>query len=71
MPTAAEIQARIDALEAQVAAFAGIKATSFGDQTTTFDLEGAHKELARLRQQLAQAEGSNTTRYGAFSKGLC
>jgi hypothetical protein len=70
MPTAAEIQTRIDNLEAQIAAFAGIKATSFGDQTTTFDLDGAHKELARLRAQLAQAESTPTTRFAAFSKGL-
>ena len=68
--TAAEIQARIDALETRIAGFAGIKGTTFADQSTSFDYDGAVKELSRLRQALVAAGSSSTTRYAATSKGL-
>ena len=69
--TPAEIQARIDALEAKVAAFAGVRATTFADQSTQFDYDSAMRELARLRASLALSKaGGSTTRYAATSKGL-
>lgn len=68
--TAAEIAAAIAALETRIASFAGIRGTSFGDQSTSFDYEGAVKELSRLRQALATAAGTPTTRYAATSKGV-
>jgi len=72
MATSADLATRITALEARIATFAGVSATSIGDQSTNFDLEGAQKELARLRGELALATATSgtRTRYGAFSKGL-
>jgi hypothetical protein len=70
--TPAEITARIAVLEERLAASAGIRATTIGDQSTTFDYDGAVKELARLRQELAlsTAGSGTTTRLAAFSKGV-
>lgn len=72
MASAADIQARITALEQRLAASAGVRGTMIGDQSTTFDYEGGVKELARLRHELAQVASAtgSTTRYVATSKGL-
>jgi hypothetical protein len=72
MATSAQLTDRIEALETRIATFAGVKASAFGDQSTTFDLEGAQAELARLRNELAltTATSGTRTRYAAFSKGL-
>lgn len=71
MPTAAEISARILEIEERLAVFAGVKQTTFGDQSTSFDAEGAHKELARLRLELgAVSETRRTFRVAAFDKGV-
>jgi hypothetical protein len=59
-------QADIDALKAQIAAFAGVKSTTFADQSTTFDHEAALKQLAIME---AAVNGSRT-RYAATSKGI-
>lgn len=67
--TAAEIQAKIDALNAKIETFAGIRSTSFSDQSTTFSLQDAHEELARLQQLLAVAQRGGSTRYAVTSKG--
>lgn len=69
MATPAEIQAQIDALEERITAFAGIRGTAFSDQSTTFSIDDAHKELARLRAKLANAQSQSTTRYATTSKG--
>jgi hypothetical protein len=65
----AAIQAKIDALEAKVAQFAGIRGTAFGDQSTQFSIDDAHKELARLRGELATAASTSRVRYIATDKG--
>ncbi len=71
MPTNPYTQADIDALRAKIARFAGVKATSFGDQSTTFDLEGARALLQQMEAEVSQVAGTRTkTRYAAFSKGL-
>ena len=63
-------QADIDELRAKIKSFAGVRGTSFGDQSTTFDLEGALKLLALMEQEVAAAAGRSTTRYVATSKGV-
>lgn len=60
-------QADIDALRAKILAFAGIKNTTFADQSTTFDFEGAQKLLADMEAEVA---GGSRTRYAATSKGV-
>jgi len=67
--SAAEIQVKIDELEARIASFAGVRSTQFADQATQFSLEDAHRELARLQQQLSQATRGSSTRYAATRKG--
>lgn len=69
MASASEIQTLITALEAKIAKFAGVRATAFGDQSTQFSLEDAHKELARLRGELAAASAASRVRYVAHDKG--
>lgn len=68
--TAAEIQALITALEAKIATFAGVRQVTFSDQSTSFSLDDAHKELARLQALLALANRNSTTRYASTSKGV-
>jgi hypothetical protein len=69
VPTPAAIQASIDALEAKIAQFAGVRSSRFSDQATEFSLDDAHKELARLRGELAAAASSPRIRYVATDKG--
>lgn len=68
--TEAELQSKIDALNARIATFAGVRNQTFQDQGTTFSLDDAHKELARLEQLLSQARRNSTTRYAASRKGF-
>jgi len=69
--TAAQITTRITELEERIAAFSGVKSTSFGDQSTTFDMEGALRDLARLRTELATATATDGRyRLAATSKGV-
>jgi hypothetical protein len=63
----ADDQAYLDALKARRAQFAGIKQTTFSDQSTTFDPDGLDKEIARLERLLS---GVSRTRYAATSKGV-
>ena len=71
MPTESEIQALITALELRIASFAGVRSNTFSDQSMTFSLEDAHRELARLRGLLlVSTNGGSTTRYAATSKGV-
>jgi len=63
-------QDQIDALRLKIATFAGVKSTQFGDQATSFDLEGALKLLSIMEQEVAAAAGTGRTRYAATSKGL-
>lgn len=64
-------QTDIDTLEAKIKKFAGVKSTTFSDQSTVFDLEGAQALLAEMRRSVEATNGrSTTTRYAAFSKGL-
>lgn len=68
--TAAEITTRIAALEARIAVFAGVSEHRFSDQSTRYDLDAAHKELARLKELLSLTENSTgRTRYAVVSKG--
>jgi hypothetical protein len=68
MPT--DLQVKIDALEARIAAFAGVRGTAIGDQSATFDYDAAVRELTRLKQLQTVAASGSTTRFAAFSKGL-
>lgn len=69
--TAAELNTQITALETRIATFAGITRTTFADQATDFDLDAAHRELARLRRSLdALATTPTRTRFAATSKGV-
>ena len=70
--SASEIQAQIDAIEARVATFAGVRETTYEGQTTIFSFTDAQAELARLRSMLAAAQSStgSTTRYAAVNKGF-
>jgi len=70
LPTQSEILASIAAVEARIASFAGVRSNTFSDQSVTFSLDDAHKELARLRGLLTAASGGSTTRYAATSKGV-
>jgi hypothetical protein len=60
-------QADLDELDEKIKAIEAVKATSFGDQSTTFrDLD----ELLKLRAVMAQSlTGAVRTRYAATSKG--
>lgn len=61
-------QADIDSLRQKMAAFAGIRATSIDNQSTTFDYEAAEKLLARMEREV---NGTTTrTRYAATRKGV-
>lgn len=60
-------QAQIDALRTKINAFAGVRATSFGDQSTTFDMESA---LALLERMEREVNGTVRTRYAVVNKGL-
>lgn len=71
MATAAEIQARIDAIDAALADVAVVKSTAFSDQSTVFrDLDEIAKERARLVAQLAVSQGTQRTRYAAFDRNI-
>lgn len=61
-------QADIDELKAKIKAFAGVKNTTFADQSTTFDLEGAKATLAMMEADVAGRV--SRTRYAATSKGI-
>lgn len=69
MASESEIRAKIAALEANIAKFAGVRATAFADQQMTFSLDDAHKELARLRGELAAVSSTPRVRYIAHDKG--
>jgi hypothetical protein len=63
----ADDQDYLDTLKARRAQFAGIRSTTFSDQSTTFDNEALDKEIARVERVLA---GGSRTRYAATSKGV-
>lgn len=65
MLTAAQIQARIDAIRLQLSKQAGLKGTQFADQAVQFDNEDLRKELAGLEA----LQANNGTRLAGFSKG--
>ena len=72
MATAAQLTTRIASLEERIATIAGVDSTSIGDQSTSFDLEGAQRQLALWRAELAQLQSTtgSRTRYAAFDKGV-
>jgi hypothetical protein len=61
-------QADLDAIDAEIATIRTVKATTTGDQSTTFrDLD----ELYRERERIARAiTGGSRTRYASVSKGF-
>lgn len=64
-------QADVDALDVKIAAAGAVKATTFGDQSTTFrDLDEMLKLRALMVQSIAAAAGRSTTRYAATRKGV-
>lgn len=74
MADAASLSSQIAVLESRLTAFAGIRSTTMGDQSTTFDYDWGIKELARLRNELATVTatttGTSRTRYAVTSKGF-
>lgn len=67
--TQAQIQEQLTTLYARRAASAGVRNTTFSDQSTTFDNEGLEKIIASLEQQLAAFTRGSSTRYASTSKG--
>lgn len=65
-------QADIDALEARIKTFGGVQQSSFGDQSTTFDLAGAQTLLATMKRELAAASstGHPRIRFAATRKDV-
>ena len=64
-------QADLDALDAEIAKVRLVKATSFGDQSTTFrDVDDLLKLRAQLQAQIRATAQTSSTRYAATSKGL-
>lgn len=65
-------QADLDALDAEIAVIRTVKATSTGDQSTTFrDLDDLLKLRALMAQSVASATaGVPRTRYATVSKGV-
>lgn len=63
-------QADIDALREKIKAVGPVRGTSFGDQTTTFDLDAGLKLLALMEREVAAAAGQPTTRYVTTAKGV-
>lgn len=59
-------QADIDALKARIAQFGGVRESSFGDQSTTFDQDAAMKLLEKMEREVAG--GVARTRYATTSK---
>lgn len=63
----ADDQAYLDELKAKRRAMAGIRQTTFDNQSTTFDQEALDREISRVERVLA---GTSRTRYAATSKGV-
>lgn len=64
-------QADLDALDAEIAAIRTAKATSSGDQSTTFrDLDELLTLRAVMQSSITTAAGQTRTRYAATSKGV-
>lgn len=64
-----DLQTELDELRARRRKTAGIRSTTFSDQSTTFDAEGLDRRIAQLEQQLAATAGRSTTRYVSTTKG--
>lgn len=65
----AELEAELAELRAKRRAIAGVRSSTYSDQSTTFDQDGLDKRIAQIEQQLAQCARGGTTRYAATSKG--
>lgn len=63
----ADDQAYLDELIAKRRAMAGVKRTTFSDQSTEFDVDGLNREIERVTRAV---EGNSGTRYATTSKGL-
>ena len=60
MATTAEIQAKITAIDAKLAA--GVRSVAHGDRATSYDLQVWQDERDRLQRQLASASASQFQR---------
>ena len=64
-------QTDIDALERAIAVGRGARSMTFADQSITFNSLAEMLELlATMKQAVAVAAGTPSTRYAAFSKGV-
>lgn len=63
----ADTQAYLDELLAKRSAQVGVRQTTFQDQSTTFDLDGLNREIARVERALS---GGSQTRYAVVNRGL-
>jgi hypothetical protein len=61
-------QADVDALRARIKKFAGVSRSTFGDQSTDFDLQAALDLLQKMEREVSG--GSGTVRYAATSKDV-
>jgi hypothetical protein len=59
--------AQLEELRERRRQMAGIRSTTFSDQSTTFDLESLDREIARAEREV---RGTSGTRYAATSKGV-
>lgn len=63
----ADDQEYLDELKARRRAMAGVRQTSFEQQSTTFDQESLDKEIARVERIVASAP---RVRFASVSKGV-
>lgn len=68
--TQAELEAELTTLRERRAAMAGVRSTTFADQSTTFDHDSLDRRIAAIEQQLATIAGTTRTRYAATTKGV-
>ena len=66
MALTADEEEELAELKARRRASAGIKSTTFADQSTTFDQEGLDKRIAELENK----GNAGRVRYAATSKGV-
>lgn len=69
--TEAEIRAKLAALDEDIAKAGTVSSTTFEGQSTTFtSIDDRLKLRAHYERLLKSAQGTTTTRFAAFDKGV-
>lgn len=68
--TKAQLEAELATLIERRAAIAGVRSTTFADQSTTFDQNSLDRRIAAIEQAIATLDGQTRTRYAAITKGV-